>query len=52
LRRDLVDPHSGVRDIDVPAARMRNYGHLDVGSYAEVKISGGGAIGDPIEESS
>ena len=35
-----VNPATGVRDLDIPTALMRAYGHFDCGIYAEV-LSGG-----------
>jgi uncharacterized protein len=35
-----VDPSTGARDLDIPAALRRHWGHSDVGIYAEV-IDGG-----------
>jgi uncharacterized protein YcbX len=35
-----VDPATGFRDLDIPSALMRAYGHFDCGVYAEV-LSGG-----------
>lgn len=35
-----VDPTTGERDLDIPAALMRRLGHVDCGIYAEVLTSG------------
>ena len=35
-----VDPATGLRDLAIPKALMRAYGHFDCGVYAEV-LSGG-----------
>lgn len=41
-----VDPHSGVRDIDVLGALQAEYGNIFCGVYAEVAEGGRIAIGD------
>jgi uncharacterized protein YcbX len=35
-----VDPDTGIRDLEIPKALMKAYGHFDCGIYAEV-LSGG-----------
>jgi uncharacterized protein YcbX len=35
-----VDPSTGIRDLDIPAALMRHLGHVDCGIYAEVLSAG------------
>ena len=44
-----VEPGTGVRDLDVPAALLRNLGHADCGVYAEVTAGGAIVVGDPVE---
>mgnify|MGYP001229793202 CR=1 FL=1 len=44
-----VDPGTGLRDLEVPQALMRNLGHGDCGIYAEVTQAGEIAPGDAIE---
>jgi len=44
-----VDPDTGLRDLNVPKAIMRNLGHGDCGIYAEVIEAGDIAVGDQIE---
>jgi uncharacterized protein YcbX len=41
-----VDPATGVRDLKIPQALMRHYGHADCGVYAEVVVGGTLAQGD------
>jgi uncharacterized protein YcbX len=43
-----VDPVTAVRDLDLPHAIMRNYGHVDCGVYADVIADGEIATGDAI----
>lgn len=43
-----VDPKTGARDMDIPAALRRAFGHMDVGVYATVATGGTLAIGDPL----
>jgi len=43
-----VDPATGTRDMDIPAALRRKWGHGDLGVYAEVLTAGTLAIGDPL----
>ena len=40
-----VDPATGARDMAVPAALMRTWGHQDLGIYADVVGGGEIAIG-------
>jgi uncharacterized protein YcbX len=44
-----VDPDNGIRDLNVPHALMRAFGHADCGIYAEVVTGGVIAAGDKIE---
>jgi len=44
-----VDPDTGIRDLNVPQALMRAYGHGDCGIYAEVVSAGEIATGDAVE---
>jgi uncharacterized protein YcbX len=41
-----VDPATGLRDLEIPKALMRTYGHFDCGVYAEVVAGGVIAEGD------
>jgi uncharacterized protein YcbX len=41
-----VDPDTGVRDLAIPDALQRAYGHSDCGIYAEVVMPGEIAVGD------
>jgi uncharacterized protein len=41
-----VDPETGMRDLSIPDALMRSFGHADCGVYAEVVAGGEVAIGD------
>jgi uncharacterized protein YcbX len=43
-----VDPTTGLRDLDIPAALMRHLGHVDCGIYAEVLTSGKLATGETL----
>ncbi|MBV9078908.1 MAG: MOSC domain-containing protein [Methylobacteriaceae bacterium] len=43
-----VDPHTGDRDMDIPATLMRRLGHADCGVYAEVEASGSLGLGDAL----
>ena len=43
-----VDPESAARDLEIPNALMRRFGHADCGIYAEVIAGGAVAIGDAI----
>ena len=43
-----VDPETGKRDMAVPAALKRAYGHTDFGVYARVTTGGEIAIGDQV----
>jgi uncharacterized protein len=43
-----VDPDTGQRDIAIPAALQRAWGHTDFGFYARVIADGTIAIGDPV----
>ncbi len=44
-----VDPATGKRDMAIPAALKRAYGHTDFGVYARVVSDGEIAVGDPVE---
>jgi len=44
-----VDPETALRDLDLPHAMMRAFGHDDCGVYAEVITGGKIAAGDRIE---
>ncbi len=43
-----VDPATGIRDLTIPAALLKNFGHADCGVYAEVTAAGEIAAGDPL----
>jgi uncharacterized protein YcbX len=43
-----VDPDTGQRDMAIPAALQRAWGHTDFGFYARVIADGTIAIGDPV----
>ncbi|MGF1639601.1 MAG: MOSC domain-containing protein [Rhodospirillales bacterium] len=43
-----VRPGAGVRDINVPKALQRGFGHVDCGVYARVTAAGRIAVGDPV----
>jgi len=45
-----VDPDTGIRDVPVPSALLKAFGHADCGIYAEVIADGEIAVGDPIED--
>ena len=44
-----VDPDTGKRDMAIPAALQRAWGHTDFGIYARVVADGTIAIGDPVK---
>lgn len=43
-----VDPDTGLRDLPVPNALMRNFDHMDCGIYAEVVTGGDVVVGDSV----
>jgi uncharacterized protein YcbX len=43
-----VDPDTGIRDLPIPKAIMKNYGHADCGVYGKVIAGGSIAVGDRI----
>jgi uncharacterized protein YcbX len=43
-----VDPDTGARDLAIPQALMRRFGHNECGIYAEVIAGGSVAVGDAI----
>jgi uncharacterized protein YcbX len=43
-----VDPDTGMRDLSIPDALMRCFGHADCGVYAEVVEPGEIAVGDEL----
>lgn len=43
-----VDPETGKRDMAIPAALQRAYGHMDFGVYARVLTDGAITLGDPV----
>jgi uncharacterized protein YcbX len=45
-----VDPTTAIRDLDIPAALFRLYGHLHCGIYVQVTRGGIVHAGDPIGE--
>ena len=44
-----VDPETGKRDMAIPAALQRAWGHADFGVYARVVAGGTIAVGDPVK---
>jgi uncharacterized protein len=46
-----VDPDTGMRDLAIPDALQRAYGHADCGIYAEVVVPGEIAVGDGVASS-
>jgi uncharacterized protein YcbX len=45
-----VDPDTGIRDLALPGALMRSFGHQDCGVYGEVVSAGEIAVGDQMTE--
>lgn len=43
-----VDPEVGKRDMAIPAALQRAFGHMDFGVYARVLTDGAVTLGDPV----
>jgi uncharacterized protein YcbX len=43
-----VDPLTGIRDLSIPPALMRSFGHADCGIYGEVVQPGEIAVGDEL----
>ncbi|CAK0768122.1 Molybdenum cofactor sulfurase [Azospirillaceae bacterium] len=43
-----VDPLTGARDLNIPRALQRGYGHIDFGVYARVVTSGRVTVGDAL----
>jgi len=43
-----VDPETAARDLDIPPALMRRFGHNECGVYSEVIAGGAIAVGDTI----
>jgi uncharacterized protein YcbX len=43
-----VEPHTGIRDLDIPSTLLRQLGHADCGIYVEVTAGGAIAPGDAI----
>jgi uncharacterized protein YcbX len=46
-----VNPQTAERDLDIVAALERNFGHINMGVYAEVSADGEIAIGDQLSQS-
>ncbi|PZU94511.1 MAG: MOSC domain-containing protein [Chelatococcus sp.] len=44
-----VDPQTGTRDLQIPKALMKNYGHVDCGIYCRVLSGGSLRPGDRLE---
>lgn len=44
-----VRPGAGVRDINIPKALQRGFGHIDCGVYASVTTDGRIAVGDAVQ---
>jgi hypothetical protein len=47
-----VDPNTGIRDLAIPDALQRAYGHADCGIYGEVVTPGEIAVGDCVASTS
>ena len=45
-----VDPETGIRDLSIPHALMRSFGHADCGVYGEVVRAGEIALGDELRD--
>lgn len=45
-----VEPHTGIRDMEIPKTLMQSFGHMDCGVYAEVVAGGTITAGDGISE--
>jgi uncharacterized protein YcbX len=45
-----VDPDTAARDLSIPDALLRRFGHTDCGIYAEVVAGGTVAVGDMVSE--
>jgi len=43
-----VEPGTGIRDLSIPGALMRGFGHADMGVFARVTGPGRVAVGDPV----
>ena len=43
-----VDPATGIRDLSIPEALLRSFGHADCGIYGEVVDAGEIAVGDEL----
>ena len=43
-----VDPETGARDMQIPKALMKNYGHVDCGIYCRILADGALAEGDSL----
>jgi uncharacterized protein YcbX len=43
-----VDPDTGVRDLSIPAALAKTFGHIECGVYADVVTGGEIAVGDEV----
>jgi len=43
-----VEPHTGIRDLEIPKTLMQTFGHMDCGVYAEVTAGGVLNVGDAI----
>ena len=44
-----VRPGAGIRDINIPKALQRGFGHIDCGVYGRVTADGRIAVGDPVQ---
>ncbi len=44
-----VRPGTGIRDINIPKALRRGFGHVDCGVYGRVTTDGRIAVGDPVQ---
>jgi uncharacterized protein YcbX len=45
-----VDPNTGSRDMAIPAALLRTWGHQDFGVYAKVVAGAVVSVGDAVEQ--
>ena len=46
--RTNVDPDTGARDMQIPKALMKNYGHVDCGIYCRILADGALVEGDSL----
>jgi MOSC domain-containing protein YiiM len=48
----MVNPTTAERDLNVPRALKRGFGHVNMGIYAEVTAGGEVAAGDSVDAAS